>query len=191
MKAGADGCLLEPLTTSTCAVELSPRPPVAVAVSAACEVRPPKLIVGPNCCYGDNSLPRSTSSHRRPAWSTLPAVPTTAAAPPKVTPPTCSEPPYVGRVRVTLKWWTRLVTVRTALCLFRGRLSWSGQYGGASRPDAKLPCSASGDNDRESIRGTQRTGPGMLPSKPGLPWARSFESPAGRSKHPARAGGRT
>ena len=32
-------------------------------------------------------------------WSTLPAAPTTAAAPPKVTPPTYSRPPCVGRVR--------------------------------------------------------------------------------------------
>jgi len=35
-------------------------------------MRPPKLIVGPNCCHGDNSLPRSTSSHRRPAGRRCP-----------------------------------------------------------------------------------------------------------------------
>ena len=167
---GADGCLLEPLTASTCAVELSPRPLVADAAWAACRskaapstcprrfahpertrlnvrtdvralaricahrradgqgrtfvrtterdcvssagrvnhrrrpgrhlatgaaraiqpraaerdveivteivpttMRPPKLIVGPNRCYGDKSPPRSTSSQRNTP-TTRPAV---------------------------------------------------------------------------------------------------------------------
>src|SRR4029079_5903639 len=35
-------------------------------------MRPPNLIVGPNCCYGDKSPRRSTSSHRRPAGRRCP-----------------------------------------------------------------------------------------------------------------------
>ena len=52
--------------------------------------------------------PQPTNSHPRSRrWSTSPAAHTTTAAPPGVAPPTCSDPPCVGRVRVTPKWWSR------------------------------------------------------------------------------------